>query len=235
MPIEVTTGGPIEAIGPVVNFDNANYSNLVGQIADEIDDTTNEYNAQIQSAIFSAIRYCERFPYYFNQTRDETFVTVDGQEFYDATDNARIPTLVRIEAAFSEDSQGQRTTLIRWRPEQMEQVADNSAARGEPYAFTYFARKIRLYPIPGATVYTIRLQLNPYRLTPITDPTESNAWTTEAFDMIKARSKYVLYKDILKDAALAAEALNDFNDQHQALVAETSRRNASGVIMATCF
>lgn len=53
--------------------------------------------------------------------------------------------------------------------------------------------------------------------------------------MVKARAKYILYKDILKDAALAAEALNDYNDQHDALKAETSRRNATGCIRATAF
>lgn len=233
--VEVTTGGPIAAIGPIVSLEDATYSQLVVQIADEIDDTTNEYNAQIQNAVFVAIRYCERYPYYFNQTRDVTFSTVDGQEFYDGDDHEQIPDLVRIEAVYSEDAQEQRTRLLRWRPQQMEIMADGSASRGEPYAFTYFDRKLRLYPIPSEAVYSIRLQLSPYRLAPISDPSESNAWTTEAFDMIKARSKYLIYKNIIKDATLALEALNDFRDQDEALRAETSRRNGTGTVQATSF
>ena len=209
--------------------------NLVSQIADEIDDTTGEYSIQIHSAIRTAIRYCERENWYFNQSRDVTFVTVDGQHIYTAADNANIPTLVQINAVFSEDSQGQRTELRPARSAEMELLSDNSAARGEPYAWNYFDRSIRLYPIPGTEVYTIRLHVGPYRLTPLTDENSSNAWIVEAFDMIKARAKYVLYKDIIKDPALAAEALNDYNDQWDVLKRETSRRLATGTIQATCF
>lgn len=235
MVISVTTGGPIDSIGPLVPNTSPSFSNLVSQIADEIDDTTSEYTAQIQTSVFSAIRWCEREPYYFNQTRDVTFATVEDQQFYGEADNEQIPRLGGIVAAWTEDAQGQRTTLLRWRPQEMESLSDNSAAKGEPYAFTYFAQQVRLYPIPGETSFTVRLQLGPYRLAPITDPSDSNVWTVEAFDMVKAYAKYLLYKDILKDANLAAEALNDYNSQHWALKAETSRRNGTGVVKATNF
>lgn len=204
-------------------------------IADDIDDTTGEYSAQITAAVLAAIRYCERTPYYFNETRDVTFPTIQGQEWYDENDNAQIKTLVRIVAAYSEDSNGQRSTIRRVTPDDLESIADNSASSGEPYSFTYFGQRIRLYPIPGAEAYTIRLQVGPYRLTTLSLPTDTNAWLDEAYDMIKARAKYVLYKDTLKDAALAAEALNDYNDQADQLKAETSRRNGIGKIQATCF
>lgn len=235
MVIQVTTGGPIDSIGPLVPNTTPSFSNLVAQIADDIDDTTSEYTSQIQASVFEAIRFCEREIYYFNQTRDVTFTTVENRQFYDAADNAQIPRLGGLTAAWSEDAQGQRTTLLRWRQQDLESLSDNSAAKGEPYAFTYYDQKIRLYPIPGETVFTIRLQLTPYRLAPISDPSESNAWTIEAFDMLRARAKYSLYKNILKDANLAAEALNDYNEQHLALKAETSRRNGTGVIVATAF
>ena len=105
---------------------------------------------------------------------------------------------------------------------------------GEPTSWAYFGKRLRLHPIPDGQ-YTIRLQLGPYRLAPITDSTDGNVWTSDAFDMIKARAKYLIYKDIIKDAALAAEALNDYETQHAALKQETSRRNGSGFIRATCF
>lgn len=235
MSIIVGTGGPISAFSPVVAPSASTFSDLIQQIADEIDDTTGEYAAQIQNSIFQAIRFCEREVYYFNETRDVTFPTIEGQEWYDGADNSNIPTLARIVMAYCEQSDGQRSYMNRWTPEEMETLSDNSASRGEPYAWTYFGQRLRLYPIPSATAYTIRLQLGPYRLATMTDSSDSNAWITEAFDMIKARSKYTLYKDILKDAALAAEALNDYEDQHSALKAETSRRNGRGVIRATCF
>lgn len=235
MTIPVETGGPINSTSTVVSPGASTFADLMVQIADEIDDTTGEYSGAIQGACFQAIRWCEREVYYFNETRDVTFSTVDGQDWYGESDNSNIPTLGRIVEAYCEQTDGRRTIMRRVRPEEIELSADSSASRGEPYAFTYFGQRVRLYPIPDETVYTIRLQIGPYRLATITDSSQSNVWTTEAFDMVKARAKYVIQKDVLKDAELAAEALNDYTEQHQALKAETSRRNGSGVITATCF
>ena len=225
----------IEDFSGAIDISTPTFASMAAAIADDIDDTTGEYVSQIISAIQNAIRYCQRESFYFNETRDITFSTVDGQEWYSAADNANIPTLVHIAAAYSEDSAGQRTTLQREDPEELERLADNGSSRGEPYAFTYFNRQIRLYPIPSEPVFTIRLQVSPYRLAPLETGTDTNAWFTEAYDMVKARAKYILAKDTLKDAEVAAEALNDYGDQFIALKAETSRRSSRGVIEATCF
>lgn len=235
MTITVTTSGPISTIPSEILTADPTFSDMMLAIADDIDDTTSEYSSQIQSAILGAIRFCEREPYYFNETRDVTFQTVADRQWYDASDNENIPTLVRIVAAYLEHSDGRRSDMRRETPEDLEYLSDNSASKGEPYAWTYFGQRIRIYPIPQDEVFTIRLQLGPYRLAKISSTDDTNAWIIEAFDMIKARAKYILYKDILKDASLAAEALNDYNDQHLQLKAETSRRNASGFIRVTCF
>lgn len=211
------------------------YANLQADIADDLDDTTGEYASQIKKAILGAIRYCERNTYYFNETRDITFPTVNGREWYSATDNANIPTLVHIAGVWSEDSAGSRSIIKETTPQELELLSDNAASRGEPYAYTYFGQRIRLYPVPNDAVYTIRLHVGPYRLTPLSADTDENAWLNEAYDMIKARAKYIIYKNTLKDAALAAEALNDYNDQETALKSETTSRNATGYVQATDF
>lgn len=226
MPIIVTTGGP--SVPPGVG-------QMQAAIADDIDDTTGEYFSAINEAVLAAIRYCERDTYYFNETRDETFATVNDQEWYGAADNAAIATSVKIHELYLEDGNQRRITLRRVSPEELEGLSDSSAARGEPYAWTYFGQRIRLYPIPGPSIYTIRMQLGPYRLATPTDDNESSVWHEEAYDLIKARAKYILAKDTLKDAALATEALNDYHDQHAALKRETSSRVGRGVIRATCF
>lgn len=235
MTIIVETSGPLDTLSSIITPAASTFGDLISQIADEVDDTTGEYRGQIQNAILQAIRFCERDVYYFNETRDVTFPTVQDRQWYDSADNAQIPRLVSIVDAYCERADGRRFRLRRAEPQEIELLADNSASTGEPYCYTYFGQRVRLYPIPGAEAYTIRLQLGPYRLATIANEADGNVWTTEAFDMIKARAKYVLYKDILKDATMAAEALNDYNDQHKELKAETSRRNASGVIKVTCF
>lgn len=235
MSILVTTSGPNNTIPALLDAQDRTFYDMMTVIADEIDDVTGEYTPQIQNCIFAAIRFCERNVYYFNETRDVTFQTVAGREWYDKSDNPNIPSLVRIVAAYCENSSGQRSVLRRVMPEDMETVSDNAASRGEPYMFTYFGQRLRLYPVPNDTNYTIRLQLGAYRLNEIQTSTDSNAWFTEAFDLIKARAKYQLYKDYLKDAPLAAASLNDFNEEDNALSAETSRRNGRGKIIGTAF
>jgi len=235
MPISVITGGPQNVASPQIQSGIPNFQSMVDAISDDIDDTQGEYIEQVQNAIFSAIRYCERDVYYFNETRDVTFQTVSGREWYDATDNSNIASLVRIQDVYLESDTIERRWIRRVRPDDLEILADNSAERGEPYAWTYFGQRIRLYPIPGPAIYMVRLQLGPYRLTSITTTEDTNAWFTEAFDLVKARAKYILAKDTLKDAAVAAEALNDYSDQQSSLKAETSRRSATGQIQVTCW
>lgn len=209
-------------------------ADLTADIADDIDDTTGEYGGPILKAVQGAQRDCERNTYYFNETRDETFVTVAAQEWYGAAANANIPTLVHIQMAYFVDAQGNVLEMRRALPEDLEVLSGNGAAQGQPYAWTYFDQQIRIYPIPNA-VYTIRLQLGPYRLTQLVNPPDTNAWLDEAYDLMKARSKYRLYKNTLKDAALAAEALNDWNEQDSALTGETTSRHSTGRIRPTRF
>lgn len=210
-------------------------SDLSGAIADDIDDTEGEYASQIVKAVQAAQRYCERENYYFNETRDQTISTVDGQEWYGAADNANIPTLVHIYALYSEDGNGVRLKLDRVTEEEIERLSDSSASTGEPYCWAYYGQKIRLYPIPGAQVFTIRMQISPYRLDTLSAATDTNAWLNEAYDLMKSRAKYILAKDTLKDAAMAVEALNDYQDQHDALKRETSKRKGTGRIRPTCL
>lgn len=235
MSIQVITGGPNNISSPSVDGSIPTFQTMVDAISDDIDDTQGEYIEQIHNAIQAAIRYCERDPYYFNETRDITFQTVPGQEWYGASDNAQIPTLVTIQALYLESDTIERRVLRRTVNEEIERISDSTASRGEPYSWTYFNRQVRLYPIPAEAVYTIRMQLGPYRLTPVQNTDDTNAWFTEAFDMVKARAKYILAKDTLKDATMAAEALNDYEDMRTALKAESSRRSASGFIVATCW
>jgi hypothetical protein len=202
-------------------------ADLEAAIADDIDDTEGEYASQIVKAIQAAQRFCERDNYYFNETRDETFATVANQEWYGSDDNANIPSLVRIHALYIDGAELARST-----PEDLETIAVD--ASGKPTNWTYFEQKIRLSPTPDAA-YTVRMQLGPYRLGELAESSSTNAWLTEAYDLLKARAKYILQKDTLKDAAMAMEALNDFKDQRSALFGETAQRTGTGFVVPSQF
>lgn len=208
------------------------FSDIKSAIADDLDDTSGEYAAQISAAVIGAIRYCERAKYYFNQTRDKTFTTESGRDIYDGNDLPDVATLVQAQEVLIEAG-GQALPLDKITAEDMEVLAGTATA-GQPTRYSYFAQQMRLFPTPDAT-YTIRLQLSPYRLVPLANEGDTNAWLSEAYDLVKARAKYILHKDTLKDANLAAEALNDYNDQHGALRKETDLRNGTGFVRPTDF
>lgn len=235
MPIFITTGGPIANVPSVLEPQIRTFADMINAISDDIDDTTNEYLSQIQEAIFSAIRFCEREPLYFNESREVSFLTIPGQEWYGVEQCADIATLGGLTAVYCETQNGNRRELRHEPPAVLETLSDSGAARGEPYCYTYFGQRLRLYPFPGEGPYKIRLQLSPVRLKSISSASEENPWFSEAFDLISARAKYEIYKNILKDAAMAAASFNDFNEQLGALYAETSRRNGTGKIRATGF
>mgnify|MGYP003382076582 CR=1 FL=1 len=210
-------------------------ADLRAEIADEADDTTGEYTSQIDRAVRAAQRFCERQTYYFNESRDVTFPTVQDQEWYDETDNANIATAVRIVDVFSEDASGQRTRLKKVHPGELETLSDNSASTGEPYCYAYFAQKMRLYPIPDSASYTIRLQVGPYRLAPLASEDDTNAWLTEAYDMIKSFAMHILYRDTLKDTDEALKYLAAYQGEERALSVETGMRQGTGRVVPTCF
>src|SRR5690606_40476631 len=64
-------------------------------------------------------------------SRDITFPTVQDQEWYDDNDHPDIRTLVRIVAAYSEDAQGQRTTMVRVPPEEIETLRSEERRVGQ--------------------------------------------------------------------------------------------------------
>jgi hypothetical protein len=53
--------------------------------------------------------------------------------------------------------------------------------------------------------------------------------------MVFERAKFHLAADTLKDAALATASLQLYQDQHDELKRETSKRTGTGNICPTCF
>jgi len=235
MPIHVTTGGSLEAVPPLLDKPKATFQEMIVAIADDLDDSHNEYLAQIQAAIFSAIRFCEREAFYFNQNREIVFKTIAGQAIYDGMAHADIATLAGLSAVYCQ-KMGERAQALQPMPAQRwERLQPNGTSFGRPQHYNYFAQTLRLYPTPDDARYLIRLSLEPKRLSMPTSMDEDHPWFLEAFDLIKARAKYELYKNILQDASQAAASWNDFLEQLQALRAETSRRISTGNIAATVF
>ncbi|WP_455480479.1 phage adaptor protein [Bartonella sp. B12(2025)] len=232
MAVTIQTGGPIVEKGAIIPHDK-NFIQMLNDIQDEIDDQTEEYVDQVQKAIFSAIRFCERLPFYFNESREIVFPTIKGKSRYGAEENPYITDFTRIVDAYIYEDEHSKSKLLRVDPLYIESI-DNDFNDGTPTQYAYFEQKLVLYPIPDR-VYSIRLILDPVKIKNIETMQEVSIWFCEAYELIKTRAKYELYTNIIKDPQMAAAAFAMFQEQLDALKIETSRRKNLFKIQHTDF
>lgn len=202
-------------------------ADLKSRIALELART--DLSAQIANAVNDAIKYYGRERFWFNQSRNITFVTVNGQQAYGATEQALIPNLIKIDGIFFSD---EKYPLDRYSATDFEMLTGGSTANGRPYAFTYTDNQIFLYPTPNAA-YTLRLYAH-YRL-PVLADGDTNAWTDDAEELIRTHAKQILYLDALEDDQGAARMSVKIPELLAVLRAETSSRMGTGRIRPTQF
>lgn len=202
-------------------------ADLKSRIALELART--DLSAQIANAINDAIKFYGRERFWFNQSRNITFITVDGQDAYGATDQVLIPNLIKIDDIFFSD---EKYPLDRYSATDFEMLTGGSTANGRPCAYTYTDNQIFLYPTPNAA-YTLRLYAH-YRL-PVLADGDTNAWTDDAEELIRTHAKQILYLDSLEDDQGAARMGVKIPELLSVLRAETSARMGTGRIRPTQF
>lgn len=213
-------------------------ADLKATIANDInrDDLSN----QIADAITTAIEHYKEERTFFNETRSTTFVTVSAQSDYTVSDDADIPLFYEIDGMFLEDASGESYPLTRYDPVDIEQLLDNSAASGRPYAYAYIDQTFRLYPIPDQ-VYTVRPIGAIEYAAPATDGEADNFWMTKAFELIRCRAKWYLYAHKIKNPGMAIAMGGEDGDGGLAGSAlsrirrATSKRVSAGRITPTDF
>jgi len=207
---------------------------LKSRISRDIDDFDDQYASDIADAIVSAVAESNIERFYFNETNDIEFATVAAQEWYGTTDEALIPKLIKIDAVFSEDAGGTRSWLGNIDPAEIEILNDNSASTGEPSGYSFYRQQIRLNPIPDSANYTIIVQAHYFLDAPANDADE-NAWTNDAFQLIRARATIDLATNTVHDADLKARAETWEARSLTALRRRTSKMNGTGVIAPMWF
>lgn len=217
---------------------STDYITLQRQIADELGGRTdlltvltgsNLTLSPIKNAIQSAVSKWERVPFYFNEVYNASlFSTVINQELYTTAAAAAISTLANIHRLHIAGSS--RFPLIRVSPAQIDDLATTATA-AKPTHWSYFSSTIRLYPIPDA-IYAIAASYT-QRLAALSADGDTNVWTSDAFDLIKAEAKLILALEVLHDLEMAARMrlaiYGDPSDPrtkgyYQALQEETDRR-----------
>lgn len=169
------------------------YGAMIDRIADELDE--NNISSQIQKAIQSAIKHYEHHRFFFNEAI-RTLSTSISQEYYSVqtifceVDSARITV------------NGSYYTLLPQTWNYLEETSvSGSQYIGAPIEYATFNQQVRLSPIPDS-VYTI-LFSGTTHLATLSATTDTNDWMTDGEELIRARAKYELAINYLKDYDLA--------------------------------
>lgn len=204
---------------------------MKARIADEL--ARSDLTTQIAYAITDAIERYQPERMWFNESRDVTFNTVASQEYYTSSDNALIPNIYAIDYAAITVG-GNIHMLKREVPRVIEGWSDNGTQTGEPYAYAYFQKKVRLYPVP-TSIYAVRFAGHVKVAAPATDGEADNVWMTDAERLIRLRAKYNLAMDVLRDADLATAMSVAITEAFDQLKGRTNRQVGTGTIAAVAF
>lgn len=206
---------------------------LKARIALDLDDTAGAYSGDITDAITRAIEEYQPIRFDFNETRDETFATVEDQQIYTESDDAAIPLFYALDGVTITVG-GQVRKLGLMDHMEIEYLSDNSASKGEPYGYSYFDKSIRVYPIPDQA-YTVRLVGHIQKAAPASDDETGNVWMVQAYQLIRYAAKRFLAIDVMDDEALAARMSSAEQREYMRLLGQSAARIGSGMIVPTEF
>jgi hypothetical protein len=209
---------------------------MKSRIADDL--ARSDLTSQIADAINDAIKHYEKERFYFNERRTITFDTVAAQIAYSTTENVNIPNLVRTDAVFVTQASS-KFPLARYHALDFDTLQSTAAGRPSIYCFSERLNGgvsqlcLRFWPIPDA-VYAM-IANGVIKLPALADDNATNAWTTEAEEMIRSAAKARLFAHVLFNFE-AAQAMGIIAEGIKSTLAvETSQRFGLGRITPTEF
>lgn len=206
------------------------FLDLRSQIATDL--TRDDLTAEIKSAVGDAIDHYETSRFYFNVTRSLTFPTVAGQSAYGGSDLAQIPDIIGLDTLFLHD--GTRPLeLDKYEADEFEWLQGSMTGAGRPCAYTYVDSQILLWPVP-VTVYTMRPHMH-YKLAPLVEDADTNAWCNDAEQLIRCHAKLLLYTNVIEDTEGMQRMQLQIQPLADRLAYKTSARQATGRIRGTSW
>jgi len=180
------------------------------------------YQASIDEAINTAIQAYQAERFHFNESREITFSTVAGQEFYDGADSVPLGLMIKID--YVKLIVGDTNfTLLPDLPSDIESAATNATSTGQPGWYLWYNMQLRLYPVPAESIWTVRVA-GVFRYTaPSTDAETDNFWMTDGEALIRSRAKYELALHVLYDDRLAQTMAASTNEALSQLKRFTNR------------
>lgn len=172
----------------------ATLADLKARILDELKRPS--LTSQCALAIADAITYYASRRLGFNEVLDETTDTVADTAAYDIPDNFAALILAEVTDGGQRYRLGSSMTWDCYR--NLTQGTDNSA---RPYEITFYGDQYYLYPTP-AGAYTLSLSYCS-KLPDFADDSDSNGWTLAGERLIRARAKWDLLTNVIRDYAEA--------------------------------
>jgi hypothetical protein len=104
---------------------------------------------------------------------------------------------------------------------------DTGTVFGIPSRVAYYKDQFRVFPSPNSS-YVMNLSYQKSIAAPEEDA--SNCWTDEAFDLIRHRVLYRIYKTRLRNKDMALFSESDEILEYNALIAETTAKMSTGKV-----
>ena len=203
----------------------ATYGAVVNRIVDELPRADSSITAIVAQQMLSAIEFYTNDRFWFNE-KQTTLTTSSSLAYY-----AWPSDLIEIDSVVVWDSSGTSYELDPVTYQQMN-ARDYGTSFGQPFWYSTYGKQFRLFPVPDATyTFVVSHQYSPATLSATTD---TNAWTTEAEALIRARTLKncaAKFKDY--DAALLYQRMED--DEYARLKKQTEKLLSTGEITGSGF
>lgn len=194
----------------------ATYLELRTRIISEMnrDDLADELATQLATHIAQSCEYYADERFWFNAIVT-TAPTTGGVETVAVPATVRRIDKLTIAAQYAEL---QEITLPQFEE-------PGSTSPGQPSQYAYYNDAVKLWPIPDG-VYSLQFTGLKQIDAPVAD-SDTNEWTTEAYDLIVAHTKMRLYRGQFRDPEGAQMAKDEALEAFNRLKRETAKRLAT--------
>lgn len=189
------------------------------------DDLADDLATSLNQIIADAIDFYAAEPWWFNQQRVSSTCVI-GSEYIDRPAGMRIVNVPFLIIG------GVRYDLTRRDMAYIEGLY-TTPQTGQPTDYCEFVAQIRYWPTPPVAYTVVWLDSGDVAALDYTNDGSSSYWTNEGQALIRARSKFVLYRDFLSTTSAdprLALAENAMMEAYSRLKAESNRRLSSGKV-----
>jgi len=199
------------------------YGDLKARVAAEL--LRSDQAANIINAITRAIEFYAPRRFWFNEGK-LTANTTPG------VDLVTYPTGLRVDDAVFITVGGTGYPMTRRTYAEIEELSEVSPANtGQPTDYCTINGQLRLYLKPNLAYVVTAVGV--FDQPALAVDADFNAWTGAAQDLISARARMTISRDILRDPELAQSAAQAEQEALRRLLAETTRRTSTGRLQAS--